>query len=305
MSAYSLTVKDYGNEATLRPVGNKPKQSEFQTSHRPPPQPIHSSYTNPFISKGVTNPLIIDTNIKFSLSPPNFFFPNLTLITQHITLSPPTHTTVTSDNIATIANGFPYSPCLPHCPCLQNNPRYHYKNEHPSGNRPTKPDKSQFPPDFNTTKFPTMLIYVRTNESTATWFPRKAKQRFDIAFNPAPVQNDMHQNQNDKNNRQNEMHIAPIVPPHRPQLSYMLVSLLAGPKPPAASKAPAAPPAARRQRKFDNKAGNSQTDKVQKGHKINNKVQHRAFHNIHSKKPSVTILLLQILTVHIKGIFQQ
>lgn len=76
------------------------------------------------------------------------------------------------------------------------------------------------------------------------------------------------------------MHITPIMPPHRPQLS----DAFTGAQPPAASDCLAASTGARRQNKLDNKASNSQTHKIQKGQKINDKVQRHTFHNIHPKK---------------------
>jgi hypothetical protein len=84
----------------------------------------------------------------------------------------------------------------------------------------------------------------------------------------------MHNHQNNKQSRQIEMDIAPFVPGHGPQVFYLLVDEFATT---ATTETPA--PAAGRQNIPHNKAGNSQTQQIEKANDIKNKIYCCAFHN--------------------------
>jgi len=85
----------------------------------------------------------------------------------------------------------------------------------------------------------------------------------------------MHNHQNNKQNSQIEMDIAPFVPGHRPQVSYLLADGLTTA---TSTEAPATTSTTRRQNVLHDKAGNSQAQQVDKADDINNKVQCSTFH---------------------------
>ncbi len=94
---------------------------------------------------------------------------------------------------------------------------------------------------------------------------------FEITFYPGPVENQMHNHQNDEQSSQIKVDVAPFVPGHREQRLNLAES-------PATGKFPAASTRAGRQYELDYKAGESQTEQTKKANRIDDKIQRYAFH---------------------------
>jgi len=77
----------------------------------------------------------------------------------------------------------------------------------------------------------------------------------------------MQNHQNNKQNSQIKMDIAPFVPGHRPQVSYLFTDVIT-----TAASTETPTPAAGRQNVPHNKAGNRQTQQIDKANQINNKI---------------------------------
>ena len=106
----------------------------------------------------------------------------------------------------------------------------------------------------------------KIHELPAGRFSQEAKERLEIIFYPAPVQNNMHNHQNDKQKCQIKVDTAPLVPGHRPKLFYGFSAA-------AVVKLAAKPTTAGRQYVLHNKAGKSQTQQIKKRNQINNEIQ--------------------------------
>ena len=139
------------------------------------------------------------------------------------------------------------------------------------GNK-NKAKQTQFTPkaeelfgEFAYLNFPESAQKTRRKQSLTLGHGRNAKQRFEIAFYPSPVQDDVHQNQGRKNDGQMKMDIAPFVPAHRPESFYMF-------SPKSLVQVPPVPAGARRQCELDNEAGKSQTEQAYEADQIDNEI---------------------------------
>ena len=126
---------------------------------------------------------------------------------------------------------------------------------------------TNFPPFLKCSNSRLCYSTQRIFELSAGRFLRKTQKRFEVTFYPSPVQNDMHNHQNNKQSSQIKMDITPFVPGHRPQVSHLFTGVLITA---ASTEAPA--PTAGRQNVLHNKAGNSQTQQIDKADDINNKI---------------------------------